>query len=184
MSEPVDGDGAAAILLTGVFGSGKTTVAEEVADRLESLEPPFAAVDLDWLAWSNAGGSGHDDVTLLATNLAAVAATFRAAGARRFVLAGAVDDAGSLDAIRAALAMPLLVVRLEVPIEIVEARLGGAPTRGRADDLARARDWFAARAGGGLEDAVLDGTLPVATLAERVLELVGWHDPRAGRPTG
>ena len=90
----------------------------------------------------------------------------------------------TLDAIRDALAMPLLVVRLEVPLEVVEARLGGAPTRGRADDLARAREWFAAGPGVELEDAVLDGTLPVATVAERVLELAGWHDRRSAPPTG
>ena len=175
MPDPVAGDGATAILLTGVFGSGKTTVAEEVAERLESLQPPFAAIDLDWLAWSNADGSGHEDATLLAANLAAVTANFRAAGARRFVLAGAIEDRGTLETIRAALAMPLVVVRLEVPLEVVEARLGSAPTRGRADDLARARDWFVSGPAGGPEDATLDGTLPLATLAKRVLELAGRH---------
>jgi chloramphenicol 3-O-phosphotransferase len=173
-------DGARAILLTGVYGAGKTSVAEEVAALLEERNPPFAAIDLDWLAWSNVAGSGHDGTTLLSANLAAVAANFRAAGARRFVLAGSVEDAATLDAIRHALAMPLLVVRLEVPLEVVEARLGRSPTSGRADDLATARAWFVARPGHGLEDAVLDGTAPLRDTATQVVRVAGWHEASSG----
>jgi adenylylsulfate kinase len=170
-------DGARAVLLTGAYGSGKTTVTEEVAGRLEGGGPPFAAIDLDWLAWSNAVGSGHDETTMLAANLAAVVANFRAGGARRFVLAGSITDAATLDAIREAVGMPLTVVRLEVPIEVIEARLRGAATSGRAEDLEAAREQLAARAGAGLEDAVLDGTPPVVEVAAAVLRLAGWDAP-------
>jgi thymidylate kinase len=166
-------DGVGAVLLTGVYGAGKTTVAEEVATLLEDALPPFAAIDLDWLAWSNVPGAGHDDTAILAANLRAVAGTYRAAGARRFVLAGSVD-AAALAAIQDALAMPVLVVRLEVPLDEVERRLAEAPTAGRAEDLETARAQLAAEAGAGLEDAVLDGTRPVAETARAVLALAGW----------
>jgi adenylylsulfate kinase-like enzyme len=38
-----------ALLLTGIFGTGKSSVAEEIAELLEASEQPFAAIDLDWL---------------------------------------------------------------------------------------------------------------------------------------
>ena len=171
-------DGATAILLTGVYGAGKTTVAEEVAGLLEDGDPPFAAIDLDWLTWSSVPGADHDETAILHANLRAVAGTYRAAGARRFVLAGSVN-ALTLAAIRDALAMPLLVVRLEVPIEVIEARLRGAATSGRAEDLAVAREQLAAGANAGLEDAVIDGTPPVAETARAVIALAGWTLPQA-----
>ena len=40
---------ARALLLTGVFGAGKSAVAEEIADLLEGGASPYAAIDLDWL---------------------------------------------------------------------------------------------------------------------------------------
>lgn len=166
-------DGATAVLLTGVYGAGKTTVAEEVARLLEDVEPPFAAMDLDWLAWSSVPGAAHDETAILASNLRAVAGTYRSAGARRFVVAGAVDS-GRLAAIRDALAMPVLVVRLEVPLGVIEARLSTAPTTGRAEDLEAAREQLRAREDAEPADAVLDGTRPVAETARAVIALAGW----------
>ena len=173
-------DGPTAVLLTGVYGAGKTTVAEEVATLLEEADPPFAAIDLDWLAWSNVSGAGHDDATILAANLRAVAGTYRSAGARRFVLAGSVD-APTLAAVRDALAMPLLVIRLTVSLDAVEQRLSGSPMSGRAEDLATAREQLAEGAegdGAALADTVLDGTRPVGETARAVIALAGWTLPR------
>jgi len=165
---------ARALLLTGVFGAGKSAVAVEIADLLEVGAPPYAAIDLDWLCWSSAGGAGHDEHEILARNLAAVAANYREAGVERFVLAGSVGDAVTLEAVRAALAVPVLVVRLTAPLAVIEERLGSSPTTGRADDLARARDWLAAGTGVGLEDAVVENVGPIRETAARVLELAGW----------
>lgn len=167
-------DDARAILVTGAFGTGKTSVVEEAAELLEGTSPPYAAIDLDWLAWSNAPGAGHDEHDLLARNLAAMVATYREAGARRFLLAGAVADREALDAIQAAIGMPLHVVRLTVPLPIIEERLTGAPTAGRADDLERARAWLAAGTGAGLEDDVVENGGPIRETARRVLEGAGW----------
>jgi hypothetical protein len=170
-------DAIGAVLLTGAYGTGKSTVVEEIADLLEIAGEPYAAIDLDWLAWSNAPGAGHDETALLATNLRAVASTFRAAGARRFALAGSVDSVERLGAIRDALAMPVLVVRLTVPLTEIERRLGRAPTRARRDDLAAARAWVEAGAGEDLEDAVLDNTGSPRATARRVIDLAGWPAP-------
>jgi adenylylsulfate kinase-like enzyme len=171
-------DGATAVLLTGVYGAGKTTVAEEVAALLEEGTPPFAALDLDWLTWSSVPGADHDETAILLANLRAVAGTFRRAGARRFVIAGSVNRA-ALAAIREALAMPVLVIRLEVPIEVIEARLSGAATSGRADDLAAAREQLSDGEAAALADEFLDGTRPVAETARAVVALAGWTLPQA-----
>ena len=101
-------------------------------------------------------------------------ATYREAGVERFVLAGSVADAVTLDAVRGAMAVPVLVVRLTAPLAIIEERLGSSPTRGRADDLARAREWLAAGTGAGLEDEVIENVGPIRETALRVLELAGW----------
>jgi len=167
-------DGARAILLTGVYGSGKSSVATEIADLLENRQPPFASIDLDWLSWSNAGGSNHDDHALLDRNLAAVAAIYLEAGVRRFVLAGSVPDADALEGIRTAVGAPLTVIRLTAPVAVIEERLGTSPHRARADDLAVAREWLAAGTGAGLEDYVVENVGPLRETALRVLEIAGW----------
>jgi hypothetical protein len=173
---------ARAVLLTGVFGAGKSAVAAEIAELVEAGAPRYAAIDLDWLCWSNAPGAGHDEHVILARNLAAVAGNYREAGVERFVLAGAVPDAATLEAVRAALAVPVLVVRLTAPLSIVEERLGASPTSGRADDLARAREWLAAGIGIGFEDEVVENVGSIRDTASRVLELAGWSvgAPRSG----
>ena len=167
-------DDARAILVTGAFGTGKTSVVEEAAELLEDAWPPYAAIDLDWLAWSNAPGANHDEHALLARNLASVAATFREAGVRRFLLAGAVAEQEALEAIRAAIGVPLHVVRLVVPASVIEERIGSAPTSGRADDLERARLWVSAGTGVGLEDDLVENEGPIRETALRVLGGAGW----------
>jgi chloramphenicol 3-O-phosphotransferase len=161
-----------AVLLTGPFGVGKTAVAEEMADLLEG-EIAFAAIDLDWLAWYDDGRSeahGLAATAMLARNLAAVVANYRAAGVELFVLAGSVRDEGDLEAIRGALGMPLTVVRLHAPLDEIEARLAAAPTTGRRDDLRRAREWVAAGEPTGFQDAVVENRGPLRSVAEAVLD--------------
>ena len=51
---------AQAVLLTGVYGSGKTAVAEEIGTLMEERGVPYAALDLDWLAWFDAGWDDDD----------------------------------------------------------------------------------------------------------------------------
>jgi hypothetical protein len=51
----VNGSGIKAVLLTGVYGSGKSTVAKELAYLLEQACEPYALLDLDYLSWGGAG---------------------------------------------------------------------------------------------------------------------------------
>ena len=72
---------AEGVLLTGVYGSGKSSVAEEIAYLLEQRGEPYALLDLDYLSWA---GTGDDDRAagfgLMLQNLAAVTANYRRAG--------------------------------------------------------------------------------------------------------
>ena len=42
--------GAEGVLITGVYGSGKSSVAVEIAYLLEQRRQPYALLDLDFLA--------------------------------------------------------------------------------------------------------------------------------------
>ena len=163
-----------ALLITGVYGAGKSTVAAEIADILEARGERYAAIDLDWLAWANVEGAGHDDPQLLIRNLAAVVANDRAAGARSFILAGTIETEAVLAALRDAVGAPLAVIRLDVPPDVIAARLGRDPTRARADDLAIALAALASGRGAGLGGAAVDGVGPVRVVAQRVLAAAGW----------
>jgi adenylylsulfate kinase-like enzyme len=166
-----------ALLITGLYGSGKSSVAAEMAELLEARDVPYAAIDLDWLAWANvADGDGHGPIEnpLLVPNLRAVVANDLAAGVRRFVLAGTVRSRREREALRDALDMPVRVVRLEVPLAVVEARLGGDPTSGRAADLEVARRAAADGEGEGLEDLTVDNDRPIREVAGEIVRWLGW----------
>jgi hypothetical protein len=51
----VDGHGADGVLLTGVYRSGKSSVAAEIAYLLEQRGEPYALLDLDYLSWAGTG---------------------------------------------------------------------------------------------------------------------------------
>jgi hypothetical protein len=163
-----------ALVLSGAYGAGKSAVAEEIADILEARGAPFAAIDLDWLTWSNVPGADHGELELLLGNLGAVVANYRAAGVRLFVLAYALADLATLEAIRAVMAMPVRVVRLTVPGAVIEERLARSPTRARADDLVRSREWIDEAIGVGLEDAEVDNAGQLRQTAACVLTAIGW----------
>ena len=59
MAETVD-ETREAVLITGLFGSGKSSVAVEMADILEKRGVRYAVVDLDWLSWGWAGGDEEE----------------------------------------------------------------------------------------------------------------------------
>src|SRR3954447_15914198 len=82
--------GARALLVTGVYGAGKTTLAVELADRLSAAGDAVAAIDLDWLGWYAApvAWDEHEDPRLTLRNLASLRDAYLEAGVRTFVLAG------------------------------------------------------------------------------------------------
>jgi hypothetical protein len=175
----VDGHGADGVLLTGVYGSGKSSVAAEIAYLLEQRGEPYALLDLDYLSWAGAGSEDRaEEFGLMLANLAAVAGNYRRAGIRRFVLAYFVRDLAEVRRVRDALAVPLRVVRLAVPLADIERRLAGDVTSGRRDDLREAAASLAAGEGAGVEDVLIGNDRPVGVVAREVLGFLGWgSDP-------
>ncbi len=181
---PVAGPSAAAVLLTGAYGSGKTTIAIELVDVASAAGVGVAAIDLDWLGWYGAdlGHDEHEDPRITFANLRAVRDTYLRAGVDRLVLAYALPSAGQLQAIRDAVSMPVTVVRLEVPAAEIERRLTGDPNASRADDLALARRWLRDGVGLGLEDATLAGDRSPTVIAQEIADLLGWTTASPGPP--
>jgi len=163
------------VLLTGVYGSGKSSVAAELAYLLEQRSEPFALLDLDYLSWAAVGaGDRASEFGMMLENLAAVTANYLGAGIRRFVLAYFVRTSGELHAVRQALGLPLRVVRLDLPLPDIKQRLASDVTSGRNDDLRAAAASIAAAEGIGFEDAVVANDRPIGVVASEVLTFLGW----------
>ena len=168
--------GAEGVLLTGVYGSGKSSVAEEIAYLLEHRGEPYALLDLDYLSWA---GTGADDRAvefgLMLQNLTAVAANYQRAGIRFFVLAYFVRSPGEVQGVREALGLPLRVVRLTVPLPDIERRLASDVTSGRRDDLREAASSIAAAEGAGVEDVAISNDRPIGVVTRDVMTFLGWR---------
>ncbi len=169
------GDDVRAVLITGTYGTGKTTLAEELAEVLEDRAMAHAAIDLDWLMWFDV--PGQTDAALDAVfpaNLAAVVANYLAAGVRYLVLAGAVRSQADLAEIREAVGHPVQVVRLIVPLDEIERRLATSVTTGRVKDLRESPEVLADLEAADIDalDFANDGD--VHELAITVLDALGW----------
>lgn len=164
-----------AVLLTGLFGTGKSSVAIEMADVLEKRGDPYALIDLDYLCWGEPGsdepGAEH---RMMLRNVAPVAANYRAAGVTRFVLARAMRDRSQVESLRATIGMPLTVVELQVPWDEIERRLSDDLTAARADDLREAREWLASGDHEELADITVENDRPLREVATEILERLGW----------
>lgn len=163
------------MLLTGVFGAGKSAVAAEVADILEARGDRYAAIDLDWLTWADTGstetGAEH---RMLLTNLASVVGNYLEVGIRRFVMARSIRDGSELGSLRAAIPVPVRVVRLTAPMSEIEHRLRSDVTRGREDDLREAGAWVAQGLGVGIEDLAVANDRPIRDVAAEIVRWLGW----------
>jgi ribose 1,5-bisphosphokinase PhnN len=160
------------VLITGAYGTGKSSLIEEMASVLEPAGSAFAAIDLDWLMWFQADDAQYLDVYL--DNLGAVVANYLQAGVRLFLLAGTVRDAVELERMREMLPFPVVVVRLTAPMSVIESRLSAAPTTGRADDLEVARRQVEEGAAGGIEDLALANEGSIQDAAQQLLDWLGW----------
>jgi thymidylate kinase len=170
-----------AVLVTGLYGSGKSSLVAEMAERMEAADISFGAIDVDWLTWYHlpaAPGVRHED--LRSQNLSDVARRYLSAGVRRLLLAEAVRGDDDVAAIRQLLPCPVRVVLLDLPIAVIDARLRGDPTTGRAHDLRVAHDWVSRGLGKVTADLVLDAQAPLTESAERVLDWAGWLPARSG----
>lgn len=81
-----------AVLITGAFGVGKSSVVVEIAELIERNGLRYAALDLDWLAWGWPGESDDEiaEFRLMLENLQLVVGNYLRRGNDRFVLAHAV----------------------------------------------------------------------------------------------
>jgi len=171
----VERRGAEGVLLTGVYGSGKSSVAAEIAYVLEQRGEPYALLDLDYLSWAGDGNSDRaSEFGLMLENLAAVTLNYRRAGIRFFVLAYFVRSHGEAQEVQAAFGSPLRVVRLTVPLSGIEQRLAHDVTSGRRDDLRSAAASIATAEGVGIEDVVISNDCPIALVARQVMTFLRW----------
>ena len=163
-------------MLTGVYGSGKSSVAQEIAYLLERRGEPYALLDLDYLSWAGTGaGDRAAEFGLMLQNLDAVASNYRRAGVRLFVVAYFVRSPGEAHSVQEAVGVPLRVVRLTVALPEIERRLASDVTSGRRDDLREAASSIAAAEGAGIEDVVIRNDRPIRIVARDVMTSLGWR---------
>jgi hypothetical protein len=175
MSQPVESD-ASGVLVSGLYGAGKSTVVEEIAGLLEDAGSPYGALDLDWLWWFHVPSLERPEaLKVLYDNLASVTDAYLDVGITRFVMAWSPRDPGDLGGLRASVSFPVTVAELTVPLPVIEARLGAAPSRSRQDDMREARRWHREGLGVGLGDVQIAGDRPVRTVAHDVLDWLGWQ---------
>ena len=165
------GHSADGVLITGVYGSGKSSVAAEITYLLEQRHQPYALLDLDYLGWVGDHAMGY---RMMLRNLAAVAPNYRDAGIKIFVVAYFLRDSEALLSVQAALGVPLRVVRLAVSLQDIERRLARDVTSGRRDDLRDAASSVAVGEGVGVEDIVISNDRAVGTVAHEVMSWLGW----------
>ena len=172
---------APVLIVTGPVGVGKSAVAGEVSARLRAAGAAMAhaLVDIDALRWCYPSPPGDRFRTALALqNLAAVWANFRAAGARRLVLADVVESRAQLDGVRAAVpGAEIVVVRLRASIETLAARVRERERgAGLAWHLARSAELAELLERAGADDGVVDTDgRTLAEIADEVLRVAGWQ---------
>jgi predicted ABC-type ATPase len=122
-----------ALVLSGPPGVGKTTIGWRVFDRCTDLGQDPAFVDLDLLgaAWPAPADDPHQS-RLKAANLAVVWSNYRAAGSRRLIIAGVVENSGERRQLEEATGQPVVICRLEAPDAELAQRIR---RRGRDGDL-------------------------------------------------
>jgi adenylylsulfate kinase-like enzyme len=163
------------VLITGVYGAGKSTVAAEISYLLERRRQPYALLDLDFLGWGvNSFDGSADGNSFMLRNLAAVVSNYREGGISVFVLAYFVSGHDELRGIREAVGVPLRVVRLSVPLPDIEQRLAADVTTERREELREAARQIEDGDGVGVEDVVLANDRPVPVVAEQVMTWLGW----------
>jgi hypothetical protein len=170
-----DRSDAQALVIVGVYGTGKTSVVEEIADILEERGERYGALDLDWLGWFDSGFGDHSAARpVMLKNVEAVVGNYYETGVRRFALAGSIASQDEVDNLRVALGMPLAVVRLTLPFEEIERRLSASVNAGREDDLRVAKEWLAEGRGYGIGDFVIENDRPVRDVAQGILSALQW----------
>jgi adenylylsulfate kinase len=168
-----------ALLVTGTVGIGKSVTADMIGSLLEARLVPHAVIDLDEIRrrWP-APPDDPFDFELELRNLQPVATNYLAAGARRLVMAGVCESREDRDRLAAAVGVPLVVCRLRVPLEVLQARLRqrhAADPAGLARHLARARQLDSILDAADIADVELSiDQRTVPEVAGEVCAAIGW----------
>ena len=166
------------LVVTGPVGVGKTSVALALSSVLGEMGVAHAVADMDWLRWCYP--HPRDDpfhIELGLRNLAAVWGNYRAAGARRLVLADVVETRATLDTYRAAIpGANILVVRLTAALTTIihrlEERESGASLIWHSQ---RAAELLAQMEERRLEDILVQTEeRTVMEVAREILDRAGW----------
>lgn len=166
------------LLITGTVGVGKTATASAVGELLAATGVPGAVLDLDWLrrCWPPPPDDRFNAAMTL-RNLRDVAANYRAAGARRLILAGVIESVAERRRYADAVGGPLTVCRLHAPLPVIHERL-----RRRHRDEAETLRWHLHRSGelaavldaAALADVTVESAGPLPATARAVLDAAGW----------
>jgi hypothetical protein len=166
---------AEAVLVTGAYGAGKSTVVADIGKVLSDHGERYGLLDVDWLGWFDSGGGTARHRRVVLSNIKAMCGTYISEGVRRLALAWSIRDAAQLTQVRAAVPTPMRVVRLEIHAELMRRRLLADPTEERQDDDLRVGlEWLAADHGVGLEDLLLPADRPVRETSEKICRWLGW----------
>jgi len=162
-------------MVTGVYGSGKSTVVADMGALLQSRGEAFGLLDVDWLGWFDVPGEPELNQELTLSNVHHICSAYVDVGVRRLALAWSIRDHAHLESTRTAVGIPMTVVRLLVDEATVRARLESDPTEERrVDDLRVGLEWLSSHRGTGLEDLSVSGTSPVREISEHICRHVGW----------
>ncbi len=83
------------MLVTGVYGSGKSTVIADIGALLESRGARYAVLDVDWLGWFDTGAGPQANRRVTLSNLRAICTTYLDIGVLRLVWRGQYETANN-----------------------------------------------------------------------------------------
>ena len=159
------------------MGAGKTTILSEASDLLAESGIAHAATDLDWLGvmWPRQGSHGDG---VIFTNLAAIWPHYKAAGARRLLIARVVEDGAELVHYKEAVpGADIIVCRLTASIATMRSRLRmREPGLFQSRAIARSIELTEILSAAQVEDFVVDNDADrsVTEVAREVLTRAGW----------
>lgn len=172
-----------ALLLTGIAGVGKSTVADALGRILTAAGQVTAVVDTDMLAQfgpppSGDLPSGRFYNELKCTNLAAVWANYKAVGARYLVVAAVIDSLAWRGRYATCLAgCDIRLVRLVADRETILSRLRQRDTGSKLEQHLEALDGHKpASDTAGVEDFTVANDRAAADVAAAILARAGWTD--------
>ena len=166
---------AEALIITGPCGAGKTTIAFECLELLETARIPAAMIDAELVYYHPAPSDDPHKERVAERALAALWEIYRGEGIERLLLPRVLLHPPHLELVRRAVPVDRLAVAwLDVPDAVVAARLG-ARERGSALDwhLQRARE---VRASGmrARSDVHVDADRPIGEVGLDLLQKVKW----------